>query len=83
MNRGLLISALVLSAGLAGWSQEKIAPRSADLERQAAAIKPMPKELKWRQVPWVLDLTEGQRLAKEENRPIFLWVTGDEPLERC
>jgi hypothetical protein len=51
--------------------------------RRASAIKPTPEELRWQQIPWVLDLAEGQRLAKAEERPIFLWVTGDDPLERC
>jgi len=53
------------------------------LTRRAAVIKPVAEELRWQQIPWVLDLTEGQRLAKAEGRPIFLWVTGDDPLERC
>jgi hypothetical protein len=55
----------------------------ADLLRRATAIKPTPAELKWQKIPWVLDLAEGQRLAKAEGRPVFLWVTGDPPLERC
>jgi hypothetical protein len=83
MNRGLLVTCLLFCCGLVGWSEPKTDPTLADLEKQAAAIKPTPSELRWRQIPWVLDLTEGQRLAQEEGRPIFLWVTGDEPLERC
>jgi hypothetical protein len=47
------------------------------------AIRPSPQELKWRQIPWVLDLAEAARAARAENRPLFLWVTGDDPLERC
>jgi len=54
-----------------------------ELARRAAAIKPAPEELRWQQIPWVTDLAEGQRLARAERRPIFLWVTGDDPLERC
>ncbi|GEM_PF-684123 len=53
------------------------------LDDRAAVIKPLPTELKWQQIPWLTDLTEGQRLAKEEKRPIFLWASGDDPLERC
>jgi hypothetical protein len=56
---------------------------SAELETRAARIKATPEELKWQQIPWVLDLAEGQRLAKEEKRPLLLWATGDDPLERC
>jgi hypothetical protein len=60
-------------------------PQGADqaLIRRATAIKPKPEELRWQQIPWVTDLSEGLRLAKTEERPIFLWVTGDDPLERC
>jgi hypothetical protein len=53
------------------------------LAKRAAVIKPVAEELRWRQIPWVMDLTVGQRLAQAEGRPIFLWVTGDDPLERC
>ena len=55
----------------------------ADLLRRAAAVKPTPAELKWQKIPWVLDLADGQRLARAEGRPIFLWASGDPPLERC
>ena len=60
-------------------------PQQSDqaLANRAAAIKPAAEELRWQQIPWVMDLTEGQRLAKSEGRPIFLWVAGDDPLERC
>lgn len=54
-----------------------------DLAARAAAIKPAPHELKFQKIPWVTNLGRGQEIAKKENRPIFLWVTGDDPLERC
>ena len=44
---------------------------------------PLPGELRWRQIPWLLDLEEGIRRAKAENRPLLLFVSGDEPLGRC
>jgi hypothetical protein len=59
------------------------APTMDDLAMRAAAIKPTAKELEWLAVPWVLNLAEAQKMAREEKRPIFLWVTGDDPLERC
>jgi len=55
----------------------------AKLLRRATVIKPTPAELKWQKIPWILDLAEGQLLAQAEGRPIFLWVSGDAPLERC
>ena len=54
-----------------------------DLEAKASAIKPAPRELTWLGVPWILNLAEAQKMAREEKRPIFLWVAGDDPLERC
>jgi len=54
-----------------------------DLGAKASAIKPAPREITWLGVPWVLNLAEAQKMAREEKRPIFLWVTGDDPLERC
>ena len=43
----------------------------------------LPGELKWQQIPWLVDLPEAIRQAKAESRPILLWVSGDDPLERC
>ncbi len=39
--------------------------------------------MKYRQVPWHTDLAPALKEAKEEKRPLFLWVAGDPPLERC
>ena len=57
--------------------------QESDLDRRAEIVKPRPGEYKWRQIPWLLDLGEGIRLAREEKRPLLLWVSGDDPLERC
>ena len=55
-----------------------------DAARVYAAIKTAhPGEFKWQQIPWLLDLEVGIRLAKKESRPLLLFVSGDEPLERC
>ena len=54
-----------------------------DLAARAAAVKPTARELTWKRIPWTLSLMEAQRLANTEKRPIFLWATGDDPLERC
>ena len=76
-----LAAALAFAVGDAGARQAGQPPQ--ELARRAAVIRPAAAELKWQQIPWLLDLTEGLRLAREERRPIFLWVTGDDPLERC
>ena len=43
-----------------------------------------PRPTQWRDaIPWVLDLKEGIRLARAEKRPLLIWTSGDDPLERC
>jgi len=61
---------------------------TARLSTEAAVIYKLVKqqragELKWQQIPWLTDLPEAIRQARVENRPILLWVAGDDPLERC
>ena len=80
--RPFLFSIGLLAACGPLWGDD---PQQSDqaLVKRAAVIKPAAEELRWQRIPWVMDLTEGQRLAKAEGRLIFLWVTGDDPLERC
>jgi hypothetical protein len=43
-----------------------------------------PQPTKWRDaIPWMLDLEAGIRQARKEKRPVLIWVSGDDPLERC
>lgn len=84
MHRHLLAAGMIFFVvGSDVGAQQQTRPALEDLQRTAAVIKPSPDELRWRQIPWVLDLAKGQGLAAREERPIFLWVTGDDPLERC
>jgi hypothetical protein len=48
----------------------------------ALVKKPYPGELGWQQMPWLVDLADGMRRAKEEDRPLLLFVSGDELLEK-
>lgn len=58
--------------------------QDADLRKQADAIRASADDiLKLRRIPWVTDPAEGFRLAKEENRPVFLYVQAGDPLEDC
>jgi hypothetical protein len=63
----------------------------ADVARLPAAAAQLyadttlfPQPTKWRDaIPWVVDLEKGIRLARQEKRPVLIWVSGDDPLERC
>ena len=56
----------------------------ADAVRMYGLVKtPHPGELKWQQIPWLTDLRDAVRQAKAESRPLVLFVSGDDPLEKC
>jgi hypothetical protein len=63
-------------------------PAFQAIARQAAALKPTAAELRYLDMPWVIDLNEALRQARAENRPLFFWAAGGRdrdgiPLERC
>jgi hypothetical protein len=60
--------------------QSRLPRGAAQLYRDTTLF---PRQAKWRRIPWMLDLNGAIKLAKEENRPLLLWVSGDDPLERC
>jgi hypothetical protein len=56
----------------------------ADAARMYGFVKvPHPGELRWQQIPWLTDLQDGIRQAKSESRPLVLFASGDDPLEKC
>jgi hypothetical protein len=55
----------------------------AELTQLATVIKPPAAANKWQQIPWLGDVSEGRKLAKEEQRPLFLWTVFGEPLDEC
>jgi hypothetical protein len=58
-------------------------PSLEELAKLAAVVKPKPDEEKWQNIPWVTEVNEGQRVAREEKRPILLWTILGEPLDEC
>lgn len=83
MNQLLFIVGVVILSGAAGRTAGQAHPLVEEIKKRAQVIKPSLEELKWRGIPWFTDLAVGQRIARAEHRPILLWVTGDDPLERC
>jgi len=61
----------------------KPSPSAAELTELATAIRPSAKANKWQQIPWLMDVNEGRRVAKEEKRLLFLWTVFGEPLDEC
>ena len=58
--------------------------RSRGVQKDRPVLGLAPAEAnKWQQIPWLRDVTDGRRLAKEEKRPLFLWTVFGEPLDEC
>lgn len=76
------IAVLAMGAVAAG-VEPKPSPDNPAGQALCLAVKPTAGELRWQKIPWLTDLGQAQAVAREEKRPILLWVTGDDPLERC
>ena len=53
------------------------------LQRTADAVRATAAEMNFMKIPWVTDLFEGLRLAKDERRPVFLYMITGDPLDDC
>jgi hypothetical protein len=63
-------------------------PEREDLLRQAAAVRPHASGFRWQQVAWHVEAADALKQARDENRPLFVWLAGGRdrdgsPLERC
>lgn len=64
--------------------QEKRSEEGSGLCKKADAIRASTDNLfKLQRIPWITDPAEGFRLAKEENRPVFLYLQVGDPLGDC
>jgi hypothetical protein len=49
-----------------------------------ALIKPQPDELRFQQIPWLLDVWEARKKAAAEGKPILVWSgAGGAPIGVC
>jgi hypothetical protein len=65
-------------------SKEDVARLPGAAAQRYADTTLFPQPTKWRDaIPWMLDLQAGIQQAKEEKRPLLIWTSGDDPLERC
>lgn len=56
--------------------------------QRAAPLRPTKADLAFREIPWLTDPSAALKQAKDENRPLFVWLAGGRkqdgtPLERC
>lgn len=53
--------------------------KDEDVDRLIKLLQPNPHE-RWRMIPWKISLLEGQKLAAEQRKPIFIWAMDGHPL---
>lgn len=92
-RRLLRVAVLVVAVGAQGPARDVFAqapaerrqpsPSADELTRLATVIKPSSEANKWQQIPWLRDVTQGRKLARDEKRPLFLWTVFGEPLDEC
>ncbi len=78
-RRVLALTGALLTAGAACWAG---GPR-ASVWKRIDEIRPPAELVKWQRIPWLTDLSEAVRTARAEKRPLLIWASGDDPLERC
>lgn len=78
--RALTLAFLITTLAVHAADRDRL---TTDGKKWYDAVRPTEKEQLWKQIPWLLDLDEGLKQAKEEKRPLVLWVSGDDPLDRC
>ncbi len=83
MKRILPALALAMLPALAATAGDPLTAETRALYAMAKVVRLDDAVLRWRDIPWYTDANEALKAARKEKRPIFLFVTGDEPLGRC
>jgi hypothetical protein len=84
MTRPLTLLMLLLTLSIAPADS----PERTKLLKKADALRPAPADFAWQQIPWHIDPTTALKEAKDEQRPLLVWLAGGRdrdgsPLERC
>ena len=80
---------LLLGLVLVGSAAPAEEPRVSDLKPEQFAalhklIKPQPGELRFHEIPWLLDVWEARKKAAAEGKPILVWSgAGGAPIGVC
>lgn len=86
MNRACsLIAFAFLAAPLVA---DERAPEVVELLKKAERYRPGARDFTWREIPWYDEPAAALKQAREEKRPLFVWIAGGRdrdgsPLERC
>ncbi|MGF1579026.1 MAG: hypothetical protein ACFCD0_06650 [Gemmataceae bacterium] len=78
----LLVTLSLVTPTISAFGQTRsVNPRTVNVRFEA--IKPAESEFPWKRIPWMTDLEKAMETAQKEKRPMFLWGSDDNPLDRC
>lgn len=82
-----LLVAMALALGDLARAQEKIEPATIPADQFArlhTLIKPRPGELRFHEIPWLIDVWEARKKAAAAGKPILVWSgAGGAPIGVC
>lgn len=86
MNR-VVVPTLFALLPLHALAMERV-PEVAAMLKKAAPYRPGVGDFTWREIPWYDEPAAALKQARDENRPLFVWLAGGRdrdgsPLERC
>lgn len=75
---GVLLCLLLLLFTTNGSAQTRIPLLAEDeIPGLQRAVKPMPGESPWRDIPWLIDLRKARLKAARENKPLLIFTAAD------
>jgi hypothetical protein len=82
LGQYILLGSVPVTAQPVEVTVPKIAPEQ--FENILKLIKPQPGELRFHEVPWLIDVWEARREAAKEGKPILVWSgAGGAPIGVC
>ncbi len=73
-NRALVLLGLSLLAGACGIAAAPVGHDLAWVEQRVQQWQPTARERRWEGIGWARSLSDALRLAKERQRPVFLFT---------
>ena len=78
-----ILSVLLISVAVTVCQAQERSVDPSNVLGRVLRIKPTAGMMRWQRIPWARALQDAIHQAKDEKRPIFLWASDDEPLDRC
>ena len=76
----IALAAVVIAFGLVAPTQAGDELKVRDLGALKTLIKPRAEEMKWEEIPWMVDLWDARAKAAQAGKPLMLWEMDGNPM---